>query len=299
MKTNAILSLLAFSLMLSLGSCKKDDDTDAIFAADQQVSKDQNQADNEVEDVSAMQDDLMAQNEARLYARTNVNDTVYTFPFDSCATVTLVPKGSNATGSITVDYGTGCQGRDGRFRKGIVKWTYTDRLRKPGAVVTTTFQNYAVKPLNASEYVQIDNASNKITTNLNTVEVSQEIPTLKLRREVNMILRFSDNSTFSWAGTKNVEWNLGILGYRWDNVYTLKAGSQLQGTDRIGRTYGLLVNLDVVRKASCSLAGIFKPVSGQVSITHDDKSKVVDFGDGNCDNTVTITINGKRTRTRW
>lgn len=299
MKTNAILSILTLSLMLGLTSCKKDNDESGIFNADQQVSKDQNQADNEIEDISAMQDDLMAQNEARLYARTNVSDTIYRFNFDSCATVTLVPKGSNATGSITVDYGTGCQGRDGRFRKGIVKWTFTDRLRKPGAVVTTTFQNYAVKPLNASEYIQIDNNSSKITTNLNTVEVSAEIPTLKLRREVNMILRFSDNSTFSFAGTKNLEWNLGILGYRWDNIYTFKAGSQLQGTDRVGRAYGMLVNNDVVRKASCALAGVFKPVSGQLTITHDSKTKVVDFGDGSCDNVVTVIINGKRTRTRW
>ena len=63
MKINAILSILSVSLLLGLASCKKDDESDAIFAADQQVSKDQNQADNEVEDVSAMQDDLMAQNE--------------------------------------------------------------------------------------------------------------------------------------------------------------------------------------------------------------------------------------------
>lgn len=299
MKTKFTLAAILLGFAFATSSCKKDNETDTAFKADQQVTKDQNQADHEAEDVSALQDDLMAANEAKLSGRMAVNDTTYTFPFDSCATVTIIPKGSNATGKVTVDYGSGCQGRDGRYRKGIISWTFTDRLRKPGAVIITSFLNYGVKRINSEAYVMVDNASTKITTNMSSNEPVGGNTTIQLKREVGMKLIFSDNTTFTYLGTKNLVWDLGALGYRWDNVYTLKAGSNLTGIDRQGREYTMTVNNDVVRKASCALAGIFKPVSGKVTITNNTKTKVVDFGDGTCDNTVTISINGKATRTRW
>jgi hypothetical protein len=300
MKTNFFITALLLGLSISFSSCKKDsEDTDSVFNADQQVSKDQNQIDHESEDVGAMQDDLMAANEGRLFARTAVTDTVYTFPFDSCATVTLIPKGNNPTGKITVDFGTGCQGRDGRFRRGKIEWTFTDRLRKPGSVIETRFINYGVKPQNASEYINIDNSSTKTTTNLSTSEAFNDNSILLFRRDINMKLNFSDNTSFTYSGTKNLKWDLSILGYRWDNTYTLNAGSQLSGTDRQGRPWSMTVNTDVVRKAACALSGVYKPVSGTLTILHGNKTKFIDFGNGACDNSITITINGAVRRTRW
>ena len=96
-----------------------------------------------------------------------------------------------------------------------------------------------------------------------------------------------------------MEVNVGQLGNRWDNIYITKAGSKQSGIDRKGREYNMEVNVDVVRKAECALAGIYKPVSGQITISHETKTKVVNFGNGICDNTVDITINGKKTKTRW
>lgn len=299
MNMKFLIPIAIFGLLVSTTGCKKDkEDSDAVFSADQQVSKDQNSADNEAEDIGAMQDDLMASNESKLMARIAA-DTVYTFQFDSCATVTLVPKGNNATGKVTVNYGTGCQGRDGRFRKGIVEWTFTDKLRKPGAVVTTKFIGYGVRAASSPAYTMIDNASTKVTTNTSSNEPLPGNAVITLKRDIAMKLVFPDNTTFNYIGTKNLSWNLGLLGYRWDNVYTLKAGSNLTGTDRQNRAYTLTVNQDVVRKASCALVGVYKPVSGKLTITHNSKTKVMDFGDGTCDNSVSVTINGKLTRTRW
>mgnify|MGYP001023429099 CR=1 FL=1 len=58
MKTKFTLAAILLGFAFATTSCKKDNETDAAFTADQQVTKDQNQADNEAEDVSAMQDDL-------------------------------------------------------------------------------------------------------------------------------------------------------------------------------------------------------------------------------------------------
>ena len=96
-----------------------------------------------------------------------------------------------------------------------------------------------------------------------------------------------------------MKWELNILGERYDNVYTTKAGSSQNGIDRKGREYSMTVNVDVVRKTACFLQGYYKPVSGQITIQHDAKSKVVNFGDGNCDDDVDVTISGTKRRARW
>lgn len=297
MKTNGFLKLAVIGLAVLTLSCKKDKEEDMnATSAEMQVTADQNEADAEVENVATIQDDLMASHSAAL-GRVAVDSV---FPYETCATVTITPKGDNATGNIKVDFGAGCVGQDGRTRKGVINWTFTDRLRKPGAVIVTSFQNYGVKPVGASDFVMIDNSSTKVTTNLNTEEPTLANAVLNLKRDLNMKLTFADATTFTYTGTKNVVWDLGVLGYRWDNVYTVKAGSTLSGLGRGSKAYTWTVNTDVVRKTACQLsARIFKPVSGVITIQHNNKTKVVDFGDGTCDRTVTITINGTKTITRW
>jgi len=43
---------------------------------------------------------------------------------------------------ITVDFGSGCTGRDGRTRKGKIIVTYTGHLFLPGQSATTSFDGY-------------------------------------------------------------------------------------------------------------------------------------------------------------
>lgn len=296
MKTNGFLKLAVIGFAVLTLGCKKDKEEDMnTTSAEMQVTADQNEADTDVEDVATMQDDIMASHQTAL-GRVAVDSV---FPYETCATVTITPKGDNATGNIKIDFGDGCVGQDGRTRKGVINWTFTDRLRKPGAVIVTTFLNYGVKPVGAANFVMIDNASTKVTTNQSTVEPTLGSAVLNLKRDLNMKLNFSDATSFTYTGTKNVVWDLGVLGNRWDNIYTVKAGSTLSGTGRGGKAYTWTVTTDVIRKTACQLLGIFKPVSGVVTIQHNNKTKVVDFGDGTCDKTVTITINGTKTITRW
>jgi len=289
------IALILVSISLLVFSCKKDKETDTL-AADTQVTQDQNQADTEVEDVASMQDDIMNQFGNQLM-RVATTDTVAMY--DSCATVTITRRGSNATGNILVDFGTtGCLGRDGRMRKGKIRFTYTDRMRIAGSVVTTSFENYSVKPRLANDYVSVDNSSTQVTTNVGN-EITSASPIGQFRREINMKINFADGATFTWDGTKNVEWNLGVLGNRWDNIYTLKSGSGLSGNGRNGTPYTMVVDQDVVRKAECALLGIYKPVSGQITIQHSNKTKTINYGNGTCDRTVTVTVNGATRTFRW
>ena len=50
----------------------------------------------------------------------------------------------------------------------------------------------------------------------------------------------------------------------------------------------------LVYSRSCELnSKVFIPVSGTKHLMVDKKEVVIDYGDGSCDNTITVTINGK------
>ena len=62
----------------------------------------------------------------------------------NCATITVSPNDSTFPKTITVDFGNGCLGLDGKFRSGAIIIHLTAPLRRAGSVMTITFRNYYV-----------------------------------------------------------------------------------------------------------------------------------------------------------
>lgn len=292
--------LMAALAVAALSSCKKDNELPDTFDADQVVAVDQNQTDNEAEEISALEDQVMAANETVINGRI-ASDTII-LPIDSsnCAKVTIIPKGNNPTGKMIMDFGAGCLCNDGRTRKGKIISVFTDRLRKQGAVIETSYEGFGIIRRKSSDYLMFDNSSTKKTTTLVAPALITDGAVLEIRREVDMKMTMPDGQTFSHKGSKDMKWELNVLGNRFDNVYTTKAGSSQEGVDRKGRNYTMKVDADVIRKTSCFLQGFYKPVAGQISIQHESKTKVVNFGDGStCDDDVDVTISGKKRKMRW
>lgn len=302
MKSVIRIFLLAGIAGSLLSSCRKDREED--FNESQLVAIDQNQADNASEDAANMVGQVMDVHNQKLTksGRVATGPIVInpdSIPFDpnKCAIVTLVPKQGTEPGSLTIDFGTtGCRCKDGRTRKGKMISTFTDRLKVTGAKITTNYQDFAVTKGASLDFIQIDNSSTKETI---TEAVSADGAVVNVARKVNMKMTPASGTTFSFIADKKIELNFGVPGIWEDNIYTTKVGSTQSGIDRKGRNYTMVVDKDVVRKAECTSKGVYKPVSGQVTISHDSKKKVVDFGTGTCDNSVNITIDGKRTITRW
>jgi hypothetical protein len=66
------------------------------------------------------------------------------------------------------------------------------------------------------------------------------------------------------------------------------------GTNRKGKTYAMTITKALVYKRSCAITNkVFIPVEGTKELTVDTKKVTIDYGTGTCDNTVTVTINGK------
>ena len=65
-----------------------------------------------------------------------------------------------------------------------------------------------------------------------------------------------------------------------------------EGTNRKGKTYTAQTTKVLKFKGECWLQGFFKPSSGTIELKSENKTAILDFGDGACDNIFTITVNG-------
>lgn len=62
-----------------------------------------------------------------------------------CVKMTIVPRDPLVfPKTVTLDYGSGCTGRDGKMRKGKMITIYSAPMIRPGAKAVTRFENYHV-----------------------------------------------------------------------------------------------------------------------------------------------------------
>jgi hypothetical protein len=80
-----------------------------------------------------------------------------------------------------------------------------------------------------------------------------------------------------------------------DEWHTLKGG-EAYGKCKDGAIYQMQITKDLIHKVSCVADKVFIPVSGTKILTvtnNDTKQYTIDYGDGTCDNTITVTIGSK------
>jgi hypothetical protein len=178
MKTTRLLtSILAVSLVtiITLYGCKKEK-SELSPQEEEQIALASTEGDAEAENAynDVFDDVLGANNEVGMEGtgifggRTTTGgstlDAGRGMQVDSvpaCVTVTVVHLNTTSIFpvKITIDFGLGCQGRDGRIRSGKIITTYTGRLLTPGSTSTTTFDNYRVDSIGVQGTLVIKNTS--------------------------------------------------------------------------------------------------------------------------------------------
>ena len=78
-----------------------------------------------------------------------------------------------------------------------------------------------------------------------------------------------------------------------NNEIRILDGGTANGVNRNGKEYSMEITQDILFKASCRVIKIFMPVAGEKVLAIDGKTITVNYGDGECDRTATITINGE------
>ena len=265
-----ILSLVVVASLFFLTSCQ-DDSENPNQLTDTEVAN----AASEVSIEAAFEDVDDISYESFFYLEEGGRIAVSDDSPIKCATRTHDKENK----TITIDYGDGCEGPFGRVRSGKIIIKYTDRMYIPGSVVTITFDNYYCD-------------GNKIEGTRTRTNISES---------ENDFLRFRitlENGKITWEdgtfATREATWEIArIRTPNPINDERIRTGSA-SGVNRAGIGYTLTITKALVWKRGClPLKRVMIPVEGtKVWALENGATCTIDYGDGTCDNLITITKDG-------
>jgi hypothetical protein len=263
---NLIFGLLMLFLLIGFTACEKEqteNDAEQTGLAENDVI-----AENAFDEISAIADEAFEQITGGLKSTDNGIRRL-----GPCVTITIdttvMPR------VLTIDFGEeNCLCNDGKWRRGMIIVTFTGRYHQPGTVITHNLENYHVN----DNHVQ----GTKVMTNLGPNTNGQP----EYSRVVNGSITFHQTGfVISWESDHLRTW---IEGYDtpawWDNVYLI-AGSGTHSNSNGGGFERTIIE-PLRREASCS-----NIVSGIVeTVPANRPTRILDYGDGTCDNLATLTI---------
>jgi hypothetical protein len=186
-----------------------------------------------------------------------------------CAVVTR--DGDETSGTITIDYGTGCVGQRGNVRKGKVLIEYIGRWNVAGSSWTMTTDNYFINDVAVAG-----------TRFVRNISESEDVQAFEITME-DGALTFPDGTIARRIVHKRRELE------RDENsiLKRLIIYGTAEGSNRNGRGYTLEILERLIYDRSCE--DVFIPVSGKKLIKHGEREITIHYGNGECDNTVVIT----------
>lgn len=196
-----------------------------------------------------------------------------------CATITIDSTNGYPV-TVTIDFGTGCLGKDGRNRMGQIITVFSGPLSVVGSTATTTFNGYYVDSTLVGGTHIITNASVG-NTNIYTVQV------------VNGMLTEPSGNYTSWNKTKTWTQIAGANTphYLLDDVFSITGGSTgttVNGDSTYQWTGSINPSAPLIRDLDCRWI-----VQGEKTMTWNSITAVLDYGKGACDNLATLTIDGR------
>ena len=197
------------------------------------------------------------------------------FVLNACAVVT----NDSINGVLTIDFGTGCTGPNGRTRSGIIQINYSGgHYFDPGSSRTVTFINYYV------DGIHIEGTRSTVNNGFNTAGNMNWTITA-----TNMRVTRPNGSWQGWNDQRNREMTAGFGDSLWSNDTYLINGNGSGANSHGDSCTSVLTNL--VRDNSCQWL-----VSGTIENTPSSRpARTIDFGNGTCDALATVTVNGNTT----
>jgi hypothetical protein len=271
---NYLIAFAAVCVVASLSSCKKDN-------ASKPSSSDEVTATIELSGDQAISDNLNADaenvlNEAAVdnsFAGNTPVGITQTMDVLSCAIVTVSQGAFPKT--ITIDFGAGCTPQNGTvLRSGKIHVTLSDSLRKSGSVAVMTFENYYVSGFKKEGTITWTN-----TTAGDEKSWTRTCTNGKITAPGGRYWLHSGSQTITQTEGSSTQWNL------LDDVISVTGSHTVTNAAGISRTSEIITALE--KKVTCE--NIDK---GSVKITGPNHYALIDFGNGDCDNKATISIDG-------
>ncbi|GHN01726.1 hypothetical protein WSM22_32150 [Cytophagales bacterium WSM2-2] len=206
-----------------------------------------------------------------------------------CATTTISRAGTkdNPAGTITISFNPNCTDNPGIKRSGTIVISYKGRRWVPGSYFVVKADFYR----NGAHIEGTDT----VTTKLSADTLVSRGGFLQFRSVLTGgQVTFADGKTVTREHDITREWFRGAVPTN-DEWHTL-AGGTATGTCKNGNTYEMQITKTLVHKLSCLGSKVVIPVSGTKVVTvtgTKNKQYSIDYGDGTCDNTVTVTVGSK------
>lgn len=190
-----------------------------------------------------------------------------------CVTITKVISAQNI--EVTLDYGEGCTTKKEDLLSGKIEMIITTDILEKSVTVDYSFVNFHFNGK------KIEGTVNKVRIKSN----NDENPLAVITRDIKII--WEDDSYALVKGERTREWIEGSDNLIWsDNVFSITG--KLTITKRNGDLRTSTIIEPLIKNMACKFL-----VSGLIEIEKNDKLRSIDYGNGECDDLVTLTSNGK------
>jgi len=247
-------------------SCEKNNDvelTEPISDADAIAVV---ESDDLSDDISNVVDDYLMENEGMSSKSESEAKTSDILP---CVTKTIVISGTTKT--VTLDFGEGCELPNGNILSGKIIMSYVVDTDVASFMVTYTFENFFFND------ISVEGENSLVRTRANNNGNPESTLT------IDMKVTWPDGVFASRKGTKIREWIEGSDTRTFgDNVFLITGN--WTATFKNGTVVAANITTPLRREMACRFI-----VSGAVELQKNDRTGILDFGDGSCDNVATFT----------
>ena len=253
-------------ILLLLGSCKKDQpivDADTTAAIDCYVGE------NYFSDVKNIVDEVGFRNGA------------YTgILSDSCVTIQFDTLNNLNPDTITIDFGSiSCNCPDGRMRKGKIITTYSGHYNDTSMLHKITFNNY---------FVDGNRVSGTIKDFYKGYNAAGH---MYFKDSVAGVILYTTGKSLYWNSTHTLEFISGDSTATWnDNIMSINGTASGYSSDALA--FSSMISSPLIRNFETGCRKNL--IQGVIQVAVYGKSyRSEDLGNGTCDASVTISIDGK------
>lgn len=262
---------LLLAICLIIVSCTKNESTDTVddLTNNEVLSVAELHSSDEVEliseEITTLAEDVYTVDEISFSSKS-------TFTSDylpDCVTITTVV--TDTTKEKTIDFGDGCELRNGNFLSGIIILTYSKDMEAATKTLSLSLENFTFNR------VAVEGNANIVRTRANENGNPQSVA------EANFDAEWPEGETVAYAANRTREWIEGYgSGFWGDNVFLISGMATYKG--KLGNIFTKKSVEPLRREMACRFI-----VSGVVEISRNDAKISLDFGDGSCDATGVLT----------
>jgi len=213
--------------------------------------------------------------------------------WNNCATMTLDSTSSEYPLTVTLDFGDeGCEGIDGRIRRGKLIYTISGPYTETGTIISVTSNDYYVNDYRIEGIRTVENQGPDSHGHIQfSVSVTDAIITDPDQKTITWESEFTrswtEGSETGFLTKKDDGTIMGIDGLL-DDVYEITGTGS--GTNRNGLSFNLETEEPLRMEFACRWIA-----AGKTKLTLDDlEPRILDYGSGACDNEAIVTIGHKK-----